>query len=78
MNPNGGIFSKRFKKLKVAFDSLEAVFNYPEVVFPLFPFRVSGLKKVNSHANDAKRVVDFVSNLANPGPEVLKLPDKVT
>lgn len=78
MKPSGGIFSKRLEKLKVVLDSLKAFFNDPEIVFSLFSFRAGGLQKINGHPNDAKRVVDFMSDVANPGPEVLKLLGKVT
>jgi hypothetical protein len=78
MNPSGGIFSERPEKLKVVLDSLKALFDYPEIVFSFFSFRVGCLQKVNGHPDDTKRVVDFMSDVANPAHEVLKLLDKIT
>lgn len=61
------------KVLQELFNPTEAVLDHPEVVISLFTIRICGLQEVGSHADDAKRVVDFMCDFANAGSKILKL-----
>lgn|GEM_PF-6272825 len=67
------VITESFEFLKALFNPSKAFLNYFEVVFALITRRICRLQKIDRHTDDAKRIIDLMSDFANTGLEILQM-----